>query len=180
VGPFFSIGLSWLNRDALAPAGVTGDRVTVAGQVRDGDGAPVPDAVLEIWQANAHGKYAHPEDTQDKPIEPAFSGYGRIPTDAEGRFRFSSIRPGAVPGPDGKPQAPHLEVSVFTRGLLTRLVTRMYFPDEPLNEEDFVLGLVEAGRRGTLVARRAEPGPAGALAWDVVLQGSGETVFFEL
>ena len=104
VGPFFALGLEWLNSDELAAAGVSGERVTIEGRVLDGDGAPVPDALLEVWQANAHGKYAHPEDVQDKPLEPGFSGYGRIPTDAEGRFRFTSVKPGPVPGPGGGPR----------------------------------------------------------------------------
>jgi protocatechuate 3,4-dioxygenase alpha subunit len=177
VGPFFALGLAWLNRSQLAGSGVSGERVTLAGRVLDGDGAPVPDAVIEIWQANAHGKYAHPEDLQDKPLEPGFSGYGRTPTDAEGRFRFETVKPGSVPGPEGEPQAPHIAVSVFTRGLLLRLTTRIYFPDEPGNTRDFVLGLVEPERRDTLIAQRtAEPG---RLEWNIVLQGPGETVFFD-
>jgi len=178
VGPFFALGLAWLNRDALAPPGVSGERVTVEGRVLDGDAAPVPDALIELWQANAHGRYAHPEDAQDKPLEPAFSGYGRIPTDADGRFRFTSVKPGAVPGPGGRPQAPHVAVSVFTRGLLRRLVTRIYFPDEPANAQDFVLGLVEPERRPTLIAKPT--GRPGSFEWNVVLQGRGETVFFDL
>jgi protocatechuate 3,4-dioxygenase alpha subunit len=177
VGPFFALGLAWLNRDALAAPGVSGERVTIAGRVLDGDAAPVPDALIEIWQANAHGKYAHPEDAQDKPLEPGFSGYGRVPTDAEGRFRFTSIKPGPVPGPDGRPQAPHVAVSVFSRGLLLRLVTRIYFPDEPTNAGDFVLHLVEPERRETLIAKRR--GGPGSFEWNIVLQGPGETVFFD-
>ena len=177
VGPFFALGLGWLNRDELAAPGVSGERVTIAGRVLDGDGAPVPDALIEVWQANAHGKYAHPDDAQDKPVEPGFSGYGRIPTDAEGRFRFTSVKPGPAPGPGERPQAPHVVVSVFTRGLLVRLVTRIYFPDEPANAHDFALNLVEPERRGTLIAKRK--GQSGSLEWDVVLQGPGETVFFD-
>jgi protocatechuate 3,4-dioxygenase beta subunit len=178
VGPFFSLGTSWMTEDDLAHAGVAGQRVTVAGRVVDGDGKPVPDALLEVWQANAHGKYAHAEDTQDKPVEPAFKGYGRTPTDAEGRFRFATVKPGAVPGPDGAMQAPHLAVSVFARGLMKRLVTRMYFPDEPANASDFALGKVEPSRRATLVANKTGPS-GGTLEWNVVLQGPGETVFFD-
>ncbi|MGC2724824.1 MAG: protocatechuate 3,4-dioxygenase subunit alpha, partial [Candidatus Acidiferrales bacterium] len=105
-------------------------------------------------------------------------GYGRVPTDEAGRFSFTTIKPGAVPGPDGKMQAPHLAVSVFMRGLLKRLVTRIYFPDEAGNDRDFVLSLVEPSRRGTLIAR-AVAGRAGALEWNVVMQGKGETVFFD-
>ena len=178
VGPFFKIGFDWLNRNDLTGPGVTGERVTFAGVVLDGDSNPVPDALLEIWQANSHGKYAHPEDTQDKPLDPAFKGYGRIPTDDQGRFHFSTIKPGQVPGPDGKPQAPHIVVSVFARGLLRRLVTRIYFPDEAATGSDFALNQVEPARRGTLIAKRSG-GQAGALEWNVILQGAEETVFFD-
>ncbi|MBV9086158.1 MAG: protocatechuate 3,4-dioxygenase subunit alpha [Acidobacteriaceae bacterium] len=178
VGPYFRIGLTWLNRDNIAGPGVAGERVTIAGRVLDGDGVGVPDAMLEIWQANSHGKYAHPEDRQKKPLEPGFVGFGRIPTDDDGRFHFTTIKPGQVPGPAGKPQAPHLVVSVFARGLLRRLVTRIYFPDDPSNESDYALGLVEPQRRGTLIAKRAA-GRDGVLAWDLVLQGENETVFFD-
>jgi protocatechuate 3,4-dioxygenase, alpha subunit len=179
VGPFFKIGFSWLYRDNLADPGVSGERVEIAGRILDGDGKPVPDGIVEIWQANAQGKYAHPDDPQEKPAEPGFSGYGRVPTDDEGRFRFTTIKPGRVPGPGGKLQAPHLAVSVFTRGLLRRLVTRIYFPDEPSNAEDFALNLVDANRRGTLLAKTID-GAGGKLEWNVVLQGTGETVFFEI
>ena len=179
VGPFFKIGFEWLHRDNLVGEGVSGERVTIQGRVLDGDGAPVPDAILEIWQANAHGKYDHPEDTQDKPLEPGFKGYGRVPTTAEGVFRFATIKPGPAPGPNGKEQAPHLVVSVFMRGVLRRMVTRMYFPDDARNSGDQILNLVEAERRSTLIAKKTAGGP-GILEWNVVLQGPEETVFFDL
>jgi len=179
VGPYFKIGFQWLNRDNLVGEGVSGEPVTIQGRVFDGDGVPVPDAILEIWQANAHGKYDHPEDTQDKPLEPGFKGYGRVPVNAQGGFRFVTIKPGPVPGPDGKEQAPHLVVSVFMRGVLRRLVTRIYFPDEPRNASDFILNLVEAPRRSTLIAKKSAGSP-GQLEWNVVLQGAEETVFFDL
>ena len=179
VGPYFKIGFRWLYRDNLVGEGVSGERVTIQGRILDGDGVPVPDAILEIWQANAHGKYDHPEDTQDKPLEPGFKGYGRVPVTAEGVFRFATIKPGPVPGPQGKEQAPHLVVSVFMRGVLRRLVTRIYFPDEPRNAVDFILSLVEPERRSTLIAKNAAGGP-GVLEWNVVLQGPEETVFFDL
>ena len=178
VGPFFSIGMTRMKRDDLVSAGTSGERVTIAGQVFDGDGKPVSDAILEIWQANSYGKYAHPADEQDKPVEASFSGFGRIPTDDEGKFRFTTIKPGQVPDLDGKLQAPHIVVSVFARGLLRRLVTRIYFPDEPANAADFALNLVEPSRRGTLIAKKAT-GVNGALKWDVILQGFNETVFFD-
>jgi protocatechuate 3,4-dioxygenase alpha subunit len=167
-----------MKHDDLVSAGTSGERVVIEGRVLDGDGKPVPDAIIEIWQANSYGKYAHPEDQQDKPVEPSFSGYGRVPTDDDGKFRFTTIKPGPVPDLDGKLQAPHIVVSVFARGLLRRLVTRIYFPDEPANAADFVLNLVEASRRETLIAKKIA-GASDTLKWDVVLQGPNETVFFD-
>jgi protocatechuate 3,4-dioxygenase alpha subunit len=178
VGPFFSIGMCRSIKQDLADTDVSGERVSIMGRVLNGVGQPVPDAILEIWQANSHGKYAHPEDDQDKPLDANFSGYGRIPTNAEGNFRFTTIKPGQVPDPDGKLQAPHIVVSVFARGLLRRLVTRIYFPGEAANDSDFALKLVEPARRETLIAKKLSGG-AGALEWNVVLQGFNETVFFD-
>lgn len=178
VGPFFVIGFEWMVVDNLAAPGVSGERVTIEGKVLDGDGQPVPDGVIELWQANAHGKYAHPDDTQDKPVEKGFLGFGRVLTDDDGKFRFTTIKPGPVPGPKGKMQAPHIAVSVFTRGLLRRLVTRIYFPDEAANSSDFVLCQVEPLRRGTLIAKKTG-GQPGTLQWNVIMQGDEETVFFD-
>ncbi len=179
VGPFFAIGLNRLKRVDMAGPGISGERVIIVGRVIDGDGKPVPDAMIEIWQANSHGKYAHPEDNQNKPLEPGFQGYGRIPVDSGGRFCFVTIKPGPVPGPQGKPQAPHLAVSVFMRGLMKRLVTRIYFPDDPANAGDFVLSLVPPERRATLIAQR-NANEIGTLEWNVILQGLNETVFFDI
>lgn len=176
VGPYLHIGLTWLNNDRIAGPGVKGERVVVRGRMLDGSGAPVSDGLVEIWQANAEGRYAHPDDPQSKPRQKGFRGFGRIPTDAKGSFRFSTIKPGRVPGPGGQLQAPHLNVTVFMRGLLKQLSTRIYFPDEPANARDPVLRLVPAARRGTLVARRKA---RGVLQWNVVLQGRDETVFFD-
>ncbi len=178
VGPFFSIGFTRMKQDNLAGPGVSGERVTIAGRVFDGDGKPVPDAVLELWQANSHGKYAHPDDNQDKLLEAGFRGYGRVLTNDSGEFKFTTVKPGQVPGPEGKLQAPHIAVSLFSRGLLRRLVTRIYFPDESSNASDFALGLVEASRRETLIAKKIS-GQTGSLEWNVVMQGPGETVFFD-
>ena len=178
VGPFFSIGMCRSIKQNLADASVSGERVSIGGRVLDGEGQPVPDAILEIWQANSQGKYAHTEDDQDKQLDANFSGYGRIPTNAEGKFHFTTIKPGQVPDPDGKLQAPHIVVSVFARGLLRRLVTRIYFPAEPANDLDFALTLVEPARRATLIAKKLADG-VGALEWNIVLQGSDETVFFD-
>jgi protocatechuate 3,4-dioxygenase, alpha subunit len=178
VGPFFTICLDRLCCQDLPSSNTAGERVEIRGRVLDGDGAPVDDAVLEIWQANSQGKYAHPEDFQDKPVEDDFRGYGRCATDENGNFRFATIKPGPVPGPDGKFQAPHIVVSVFMRGLLRRLVTRIYFPNEPANDEDFALNLVETERRRTLIARTVQ-GKMDVLEWNVMLQGPSETVFFD-
>lgn len=176
IGPYLRIGLEWMQIEDLAPEGVAGERVRIEGQVIDGDGKPVNDAAVELWQANSHGRYASPEDTQDKPLDARFRGYGRSLTDAEGRFRFRTIRPGRVPGPDGTLQAPHLNVTIFMRGLLKQLQTRMYFPHDPANADDPVLKLVPPERRVTLVAHKR---PDGVLEWNLVLQGPQETVFFD-
>jgi protocatechuate 3,4-dioxygenase alpha subunit len=178
VGPYLHIGLTWLITENLAGPEVAGERVTIEGRVLDGDGQPINDALVEIWQANAHGKYAHPEDRQPKPLEKGFRGFGRSATDDQGRFRFHTIKPGRVPGPGGALQAPHIAVNVFMRGSLKHLVSRIYFPDDPANAEDPVLSLVPAGRRHTLVAKKL-PGRPGALEWNVILQGKDETAFFD-
>jgi protocatechuate 3,4-dioxygenase alpha subunit len=176
VGPYLHIGLDWLKRDQLAGPGVNGEPVTIEGRILDGDGTPVSDALIEVWQANAHGKYPHPDDRQDKPIEPGFSGFGRVPTNDLGAFRFTTIKPGRIPGPDGRMQAPHLAITVFMRGLLKHLVTRLYFPDEPSNLDDPILNLVPADRQPTLIAKATGPG---TLEWNIHLQGEDETVFFD-
>ena len=179
IGPFGHIGFEWLVVDDLVGAGVTGGKIVVEGRVVDGDGKAVGDAVVEIWQANAHGRYAHPDDTQDKPLEPGFNGFGRVETDDDGRFTFTTIKPGRVPAAAGGMQAPHINVTIFMRGMLKHLCTRIYFPGDAANTDDPVLALVPAGRRDTLVAKPVA-GRANALRWDVILQGEGETVFFEL
>jgi protocatechuate 3,4-dioxygenase alpha subunit len=176
VGPYLHIGLAWLTIDRVAAPDCPGQHLSIGGRVLDGDGRPVTDALVEIWQADAQGRYAHPEDTRGAPLTSGFRGFGRVPTDGDGRYRFFTIKPGPVADPRGGLQAPHLAVSVFMRGLLRRLVTRVYFPDEPRNADDRVLRLVPAERRGTLVARQTA---SDELAWDIVLQGAGETVFFD-
>jgi len=176
VGPFLSIGFSALAVDALAAEKPGGERVRIHGRLLDGDGKGASDGVIEVWQANVHGRYASPEDPQNKPIDRAFRGFGRVLTNADGEFRFSTVKPGRVPGPGGTSQAPHLAVTVFMRGLLKQLLTRMYFPEEAANEADPVLKRVPADRRHTLIARR---GADDALHWNIVLQGEDETVFFD-
>lgn len=174
-GPFVAISFESTQVTEVAPPGVEGERYVISGRVLDGDGKPVDDAVIETWQANAHGKYAHPDDVQEKLVESGFKGFGRVLTDARGGFRLTTIKPGPVPGPGGT-QAPHNVVTIFMRGLLKHLVTRIYFPDDAANAADPVLALVPAARRATLIARNEG---AGRLTWDVVLQGPKETVFFD-
>jgi protocatechuate 3,4-dioxygenase, alpha subunit len=175
VGPFIAISVEPVRIENVAPPGVSGERFTLRGRVLDGDGAPVNDALIETWQANAHGKYAHPEDVQEKLPEDHFKGLGRVLTDNDGAFQFSSIKPGRVPGPGGALQAPHLVVTVFMRGLLKHLSTRIYFPDEAANADDPILKLVPPARRATLIAKKN----AAMLEWNVILQGADETVFFD-
>lgn len=180
VGPYLHIGLSGLycadliaNAPALAAA-----RIVVEGRVCDGAGAPVSDAMVEIWQANPAGRYRHPADQRELALAPGFTGFGRVPTEADGAFRFITVKPGPVPAAEGGFHAPHILVSVFARGLLRHVCTRMYFPDEArANAADGVLARVPAERRDTLMARDTGNG---SLRWDVVLQGKNETVFFDI
>jgi protocatechuate 3,4-dioxygenase alpha subunit len=176
VGPYLKIGFSTLVFDALAAKSAKGEHLAIQGRVLDGDGKPVNDGSIEIWQADPQGKYASPEDTQDKAVEPGFRGFGRMLTDADGAFRFTTIKPGRVPGPGGALQAPHLAVVLFMRGSLKHLLTRIYFADDPANAEDPVLKLVPGERRSTLITRTLKPG---VLEWNVHMQGPNETVFFD-
>jgi protocatechuate 3,4-dioxygenase alpha subunit len=187
VGPFFKYGLTpnrqYAWNDAFTANLVTpdasGDRIRVEGTVYDGDGAPVPDCMLEVWQADAQGRFSDPQDARALP-NTAFRGFGRCGTDGEGRYAFDTIKPGPVPDPDGKPQAPHLLLAVFARGMLCHLYTRIYFDGEAANGSDAVLALVPADRRATLIARR-QPGNGGAVyKFDLRLQGGEETVFFDI
>jgi protocatechuate 3,4-dioxygenase alpha subunit len=186
VGPFFSPSLTpgkeypWhqpIGSDLITPD-ASGERIRIEGRVLDGDGAPVNDAMIEIWQADAAGRYAHPADKRRPNAK--FTGFGRAGTDAQGRFGFSSIKPGSVPGPDGKPQAPHILVAVFSRGLPRHAYTRIYFPDDAGNANDPILALVPAERRATLIARREEKNGAPVYVFDIRLQGENETVFFDV
>lgn len=177
VGPFFHGGLMWLDVPDLG-ATASGERIEVAGAIVDGDGAPVPDAMLELWQANAQGRYAHPADRQNTPLEPGFKGFGRIATDKTGTFRFRTIRPGGVPGVDGNLQSPHINVTLFMRGQLTHLFTRLYFADDPTLAADPALSLVDPKRRETLLARRTGQNPV-RYEWNIAMQGANETVFFQ-
>lgn len=177
LGPFFSFALPFPGGDTLADQSMPGTRIVIEGCVRDGAGAPMPDALVDIWQANAQGQYRHPADSHHTPADTPFDGFGRTLTDDDGRFSFTTIKPGPVPAPRGGSQAPHIVVGLLGRGILTRLVTRIYFEDEPANAADLILGLVPAARRPTLLARRV----AGArYQFDIVVQGASETVFFDV
>jgi protocatechuate 3,4-dioxygenase alpha subunit len=174
VGPFFEIGLAWLYRTDIGGEASAGERVRIRGVVLDGDGAPVPDALIEIWQADAQGRYATGPDGQ-AIAQAELMGFGRIPTDAQGAYEFRTVKPGRVQHPSGRLQAPHLSVTVFMRGLLKPVHSRLYFPDEPSNTSDPVLAAVPEARRPTLIARQ---GAENLFEWDVRLQGVQETVFF--
>jgi protocatechuate 3,4-dioxygenase, alpha subunit len=183
VGPFFHLGMVYLERDNFVAEGVAGERITIRGKVLDGDGEPVPDAVLEIWQADSAGRYPS-EFSPQNSVSPRFLGFGRIETDDNGEFKFTTIKPGRVPAPDGSLQAPHIVVTLFSRGLLKPLRTRLYFPDEPGNVDDAVLRQVPPDRRSTLMATRAgkrgaQNAPENSFDWNIVMQGDGETVFFD-
>ena len=198
VGPFLSLGLTWTDGADVVPEGTPG-AVTITGVVRDGNGDPVTDAMIETWQADPDGRFDHPDDPRGAVVSavPGFRGFGRSATDAEGRWWIRTVRPGALPAPDGgteaphgvdvcsaeaphgagvcSAEAPHIDVSVFARGLLDRVVTRIYFPDEAdANAADPVLAAVPADRRDTLVATDAGEG---TLRFDIRLRGAGETVF---
>ena len=204
VGPFFHYGLPWRGgadligdrdigaRPDLAPAGhfllggprargaIGGQPIEIVGQVFDADGAPLPDAMIEIWQANAAGRYNSPDDDRDDvPLETDFIGFGRSSTGQDGAFRFRTILPGRAPGPGNALQAPHIAVGLFGRGLIKRLVTRLYFEGGEGNAEDPILTLVPEGRRATLIAARVADAPA-TYRFDIHLQGEHETVFFDV
>jgi protocatechuate 3,4-dioxygenase alpha subunit len=202
LGPFFHYALPWKGgadliggadigaRADLVPDGhfllrgpadrgpLAGAAIEIAGFVHDGDGAPVPDALIEIWQANAAGRYASPaDDRADLPLEADFTGFGRAATGADGSYRFRTVLPGRVPGPGNALQAPHAALSVMGRGILKRLVTRIYFEGAEGNDDDPVLALVPPARRHTLIARRD---CAGGYRLDIHLQGADESVFFDV
>lgn len=180
VGPYLHIGLTThASVPRVAGDAVGGERLWLTCRVIDGDDVPLPDAMIELWQANADGKYHHPEDRQEKLLDPAFRGFGRMPTAKDGSCAFETIKPGRVPGPGATLQAPHLNLSIFARGLLKRLTTRLYFADEPSNLTDPVLALVPASRRNTLMAQ-PDPARKGGWRFDIKLQGEQETVFFDV
>jgi protocatechuate 3,4-dioxygenase, alpha subunit len=181
VGPFFSLGLTRKAINILASETTEGERIRIEGQVFDGDGKPVPDAMIEIWQANAYGRYNHPDDKQEKPLDQSFLGWGRSATDKNGVYGFETIKPGSVPGTGDTPQAPHVNVAVFARGMLVHAFTRIYFGDEPANDTDPILCLIKnRARRRTLIARHNEQNGKIIYRFDIRLQGENETVFFDM
>jgi len=183
VGPFFAIELTRDEhcRSRVAGPEVRGERVWVRFRVRDGDGVPVDDAMLEIWQADARGKYNHPDDPQPDEPDPGWTGFVRLATVEDGSCTLETIKPGRLrPDALDAVEAPHLAVAVFARGMLKPLYTRVYFAGDAANDEDPVLRLVPPQRRETLMARPDPTRPEGHWWFDLRLQGAGETVFFDL
>lgn len=176
IGPFYFGTVTNAYRQDLAVAGVAGERIEIALTLHDAAGAIVPDGLLEIWQANSHGRYNHPEDLRNLPLDPGFEGFGRASTDTMGCARFSTVKPGRVPWPAGGLQAAHINISVFARGVLNRLATRLYFEGDEALADDPVLKLVDPARRTTLIATRDGDG-----VWrlPIHLGGPNETVFFD-
>ena len=182
VGPFLKIGLVREGQEYVVPKNTNG-ALKVQGRVHDGEGKPVPDAMIEIWQANVHGKYNHPADFSDAELEKDFYGFGRSCTDEDGYFFFVTVKPGRVAGRGNTLQAPHLAVNVFARGMLKQQVTRIYFSDEKqTNLEDPVLNSIEDETvRETLIASRGGDEDGLPLyTFNIVLQGENETAFFDV
>jgi protocatechuate 3,4-dioxygenase alpha subunit len=195
VGPFFAYGLtpegrcqwdpngtySWKETigDNLVTPDASGERIHIEGRVTDGDGQPINDAMIEIWQADSQGRYANPRDNRALP-NTQFKGFGRSATDKNGIYSFDTVKPGAVPGPNGKQQAPHIVVCIFSRGMLRQIYTRLYFSGETGNDADPILALVPAARRGTLIAHKEARGGQTVYRFDIRVQGKDETVFFDI
>ena len=183
VGPFLAIELPWPDGPCVVPPGTPG-AIAITGQVTDGAGVPVPDALVETWQADPDSRFDHPDDPRGAvaPAVAGFRGFGRSATDRDGNYHISTVRPGSLPCQGGGTEAPHLDVSVFARGLLDRVVTRIYFPDQAeANAADAVLAAIsDPLRRATLIAV-ADPGRAATeFRFDIRLQGERETVFFDV
>lgn len=176
IGPFYFGTLANEFRHDLAAPGVVGERIEIALTLHDTEGVIVPDGLIEIWQANSHGRYNHPEDRRNLPLDPGFEGFGRASTDTSGCARFGTVKPGRVPWPAGGQQAAHINISVFARGVLNRLATRLYFDGDPALADDPVLKLVDPARRATLIAKRDG---AGVWHMPIYLGGAHETVFFD-
>ncbi len=181
VGPFFSPALlrEDARRNVLTNQETVGKRIRIEGRVLDGEGIPVPDALVEIWQANAHGRYNHPADQGPAALDTSFTGFGRSGTDENGIYWFETVKPGPVAFDENQLQAAHINVTLFARGLLNHLVTRIYFADEPANSDDPVLQRLPKERVTTLLAVPEQSEPT-IYRHDIVLQGENETVFFNV
>jgi protocatechuate 3,4-dioxygenase alpha subunit len=185
VGPYFHYGLTpheydfsvVFGNDLVTPD-ASGERIRIEGRIIDGDGQGINDSLVEIWQADSAGRYAHPADRRALP-NASFKGFGRCDTDKDGGYSFETVKPGAVPGPNGAAQAPHIGVIVFSRGMLRHVYTRIYFSDEK-NDADPILAAVPTDRRSTLIAKRADRNGHAVYTFDIRLQGDGETVFFDI
>jgi protocatechuate 3,4-dioxygenase alpha subunit len=196
VGPYFAYGLAPHSRCQWSPdqtvydwketvganlvtPDASGERIRIEGRVTDGDGLPINDAMIEIWQADAQGRYASPRDPRTRP-NTQFMGFGRSATDQDGAYSFDTIKPGAVPGPNDKTQAPHIVVCVYSRGMLRQIYTRLYFSDEAANAADPILAFVPQDRRGTLIAHKENRKGQSVYRFDIRVQGANETVFFDI
>ena len=177
VGPFFNFGLTTnAALGLLASEKAEGERIRITFRVLDGEGKPTPaDSMIELWQADAQGRYAHPADPRAAEADQNFRGFGRLETDPDGSCTFETVKPGPV---DPR-SAPHLNVALFARGLLKQLHTRVYFQGETRNATDPVLQLVPEERRATLLAQPVA-GKPNSWSLEIRLQGEGETVFFEV
>jgi protocatechuate 3,4-dioxygenase alpha subunit len=177
VGPYLALVLPWEDGSDVVPVGTAG-AVSVTGRMLDGAGEPVPDGLVETWQADPDGRFDHPDDPRGAQRYPGFRGFGRCPTDDAGNFMIRTLKPGTLPAGGGEIEAPHLNVSVFARGLLNRVVTRIYFPDEAdANAADPVLRELPVALARALIAI---PEGAGRLRFDIRLQGPHETPFFRV
>ena len=181
VGPFFHFGMVEAgNENVMVTDTVNGDPIVIRGRVLDGEGEVVPDALLEIWQADANGFYDHPDDPHRENADPNFRGFGRADTVADGLFTFRTIKPGPVPFDSRRLQAPHINVRIFSRGMLTHAYTRFYFSDEvEANENDQILNIVDPDRRHTLILQLQPDSDPPVYVLDIKLQGKDETVFFD-
>lgn len=180
VGPFFHYGtFTRPELNILVNDRTQGQRIYIKGCVCDGTGQPIPDAMLEIWQADANGYHNHADDPHQTQADKHFKGFGRADTVNNGEYVFKTIKPGAVPYDDSQMQAPHINVRVFSRGILTHAYTRLYFSDEQeANQHDPILSLVPEERRQTLIAHREDSDDLPTYHFNIVLQGENETVFF--
>jgi protocatechuate 3,4-dioxygenase, alpha subunit len=181
VGPYFTLRLSGEGENILASSGQSGTPIVIEGKVLDGDRNHIEDALLEVWQANAAGRYYHPDDTRDLELDNGFTGFGRAITDFNtGIYRFETVKPGLVPDVEGAFQAPHISLIVQGRGMLNPVFTRIYFSDEEVaNADDLILRSIPPGRRNTLIAELIDDSEPRTYRFDVLFQGDDETVFLD-